>query len=467
MSKDPHIANIFSAEEEDCLSLEQMTAYQEDRLQGQEKHAVERHLLNCELCAMTIESLAENDAASIAAGAEEISDSAWDRLQHRESRKRRGDNFWLVSAASIALIITVGYFGFKGPSDEKIGEVMTHAMTETPLLQPDSDANNSIAMAENPQTEEQFGAVNALGEDLKQPATNEQNADPDAGVKTVIGGTDGIGSDRQRDNSSKESIKGSGEVKNLQAKPSPMPSATSNADMAAHSGMQPSKAVLAEPTAKDIAMKEAQPKRANDVKSVAEAKKRDANLESESSFDDMADGDFAASEEMVTSGRTNERLEDVVVVDARRKNEKQAKTAEKSKAIQAAPTGNAGMTAPAPAAPATNFYADGITDYEQGNFQEAAAKLRKATEVTPDNLQAHLYAADAYLRVSQPHAALFHIERILALPGNSNFETAEWYKALALLQLKEGRKAQKQLESVIARNGKFKALAEDALKELK
>lgn len=467
MSKDPHIANIFSAEEEDCLSLEQMTAYQEDRLQGQEKHAVERHLLNCELCAMTIESLAENDATSIAAGAEEISDRAWERLQNRESRKRRGAIFWLVSAASIALLITVGYFGFQGPSEKEIGKAFSHAMEGTPKLQPDSDANNSIAMAENPPTEEDFESGNAVGEDLKQPEKDQQNTDPEAGVKTVIGGTEGIGTDRQMDNSSKESIKGSGEVKNLQAKPSPTPTATSNANVTIHSGMQPSKAVLAEPNAKDIAMKEAQPKRANDAKSGAEAKKRDVHLESESSMDDMADGDFAATEEMVTSGRTNERLEDVVVVDSRGKNEKQAKTTAKSKAMQTAPTGNAGMTAPAPAAPKTSYYADGITDYEQGNFQEAAANLRKATEATPDNLQAHLYAADAYLRVSQPQAALFHIERILALPGNSNFETAEWYKALALLQLKEGRKAQKQLEAVIARNGKFKALAEEALKELK
>ena len=118
-------------------------------------------------------------------------------------------------------------------------------------------------------------------------------------------------------------------------------------------------------------------------------------------------------------------------------------------------------------APAANYYADGISQYEQGNYKDAASNLRKATEATPGNLQAHLYAADAYLRVSQPQAALFHIERILAVPGNSNLEAAEWYKALALLQLKEGRKAEKQLGIVIARNGKFKALAEEALKELK
>jgi hypothetical protein len=82
-------------------------------------------------------------------------------------------------------------------------------------------------------------------------------------------------------------------------------------------------------------------------------------------------------------------------------------------------------------------------------------------------LEAHIFAADAFLRISQPQAALFHIDRVLAVPGNSHIEDAEWYKALAFLQLKEGNKAKKQLEKVVSAGSKYKAQAEKALAELK
>ncbi len=464
MSKDPHIANIFSAEEEDCLSLEQMTAYQEDRLQGQEKHAVERHLLNCELCAMTLESLAENDAASIAAGAEEVSDRAWDRLQNRESRKRRGAIFWIASAASIALLITVGYFTFSGPSDKEIGKAFSHAMDGTPKLQPDSQPDNSIAMVEEPTFE---SADNGLLSEEPQRVPGDASPDPTASSKSK--GPDNGLADTRNLQTGKDNLKGGSgvdEFKRLEAaKPTPAPVATGGVSPATEL-QQP--IALSDSRAKESPAKTVKPSYKEEKNAAKDEKKSVAVTENESSMDDYAGGDLD-NEDLGSSNKQEEMLTDVVVVSSKRDNDKQAKTAERSKNIATKPSANAGVTAsaPAPMAPAANYYADGISQYEQGNYKDAASNLRKATEATPGNLQAHLYAADAYLRVSQPQAALFHIERILAVPGNSNLEAAEWYKALALLQLKEGRKAEKQLGIVIARNGKFKALAEEALKELK
>lgn len=463
MSKDPHIANIFSAEEEDCLSLEQMSAYQEGRLQGQAKHLVERHLLNCELCAMTIESLAENDAASIAAGAEEVSDLAWERLQHRESRKRRGAIFWLVSAASIALLITVGYFSFKGPSDEKIGEIVTHAMTETPLLQPDSETKSTIAMADEPQ----------MQPDDRKLAESEDLAMPTKPAPTTSPTVNAVGTDSRLESTKadprmaeKESLKGStgtAEMRNMQSQPLPtantggMPVPREAAPKVAAKPTLDAKEAVAEPVgaSKSVAAKK---------ESAKDEAKRIALAEESKSYDDLSDGDYAGAEDIRTTNDDGAGVQlDQVVVASERSRDKQGKASKvKTDANQGRTIDNV-----APSAPSTNYYADGIIEYEQGNYREAAANLRKATEATPGNLQAHLYAADAYLRIAQPQAALYHVERILATPGNSSYETAEWYKALAYLQLKESRKAEKQLEQVIARNGKFKALAEEALKELK
>jgi tetratricopeptide (TPR) repeat protein len=109
---------------------------------------------------------------------------------------------------------------------------------------------------------------------------------------------------------------------------------------------------------------------------------------------------------------------------------------------------------------------EGLLSYREGRFAEAAEHLRKATEATPGNLQAHLLAADAYLRIKQPQAALYHAGRVLSQPGNSYFEDAEWYKALALIGLKEGKKAKPLLLKIKEGKGKYAEKAAKALETL-
>ncbi|MFM2376397.1 MAG: hypothetical protein RLZZ165_1494, partial [Bacteroidota bacterium] len=154
MSKDPHITHIFSAEDETCLSLEQMTAYQEVRLEGHDRHLVERHLINCGLCAITFETLSETGAAHIATGAEEVAKLAWERVQAKETRRRRGAIFWIASAASIALLITAGYLSFRSPTNAKIENSLAEAMNVTPPLPTDLRSLDTIALAKNPEMEE-------------------------------------------------------------------------------------------------------------------------------------------------------------------------------------------------------------------------------------------------------------------------------------------------------------------------
>ena len=198
-------------------------------------------------------------------------------------------------------------------------------------------------------------------------------------------------------------------------------------------------------------------------------------------FDGEAERDISAADDGLTrvAGLANEEVAEELqsttysAASQKRLVEKPSKQA-KSRANNAVDLATkekaivAGVPAPAPAVVAADSsYAQGLISYKEGNYRDAAKDLRKATERTPNNLEAHIYAADAFLRISQPQAALFHIERILAVPGNSHIEDAEWYKALAYLQLKDASKAKRQLEVVVTRGGKYKAHAETALKNLK
>jgi hypothetical protein len=501
MSKDPHIANIFSAEEEDCLSLEQMTAYQESRLQGQEKHLVERHLLNCELCAMTFESLGEHGAESLAAGAEEVTERAWDKIQEGEKRKRRGAIFWIVSAASVVLLVTVGYFSMQGPSGKEMQDIAEGYMGEPRTI--DTSSQGLLADSETPEGETTNATSEGPHETILQPVEG-----PSAKSGIPENGMGAKGSIKRMDNglaaakSGKDAIHGGavaapnniaaedGDFSNDQKLAQPTPKPLTNTYSVMTNDPNRLGGLQMESLGDGMTSRD---KNSDDSKDYVSrslgkepamtTKKEESKEFAEDDQEGYADTDLGGGE--YSGGKLDEMAEEETVVMAeKRANADRVTVADERRNEVAkgrstkAKTFNAGADQPkaategavsitAPAAPRQDAYADGISAYEQGNYREAAAQLRKATEATPGNLNAHLFAADAYLRISQPQAALFHIERILATPGNSVYEDAEWYKALAYLQLKEAKKAQKQLETVIARNGKFKARAEAALNELK
>jgi hypothetical protein len=97
---------------------------------------------------------------------------------------------------------------------------------------------------------------------------------------------------------------------------------------------------------------------------------------------------------------------------------------------------------------------------------QAATYLRQASAASPSNLEAHLYAGISFLNINQPQAALFHLDRVLAVKGSSLQDDAAWYKALAHLKLNEGRKAESQLEDIVKKQGKHSAAAKAALEKL-
>lgn len=475
MHKDPHIAHMFSAEEEDCLSLDQMQAYQRGSLAGDERHAVERHLLNCELCTLTYESMAEHGAEAIATGARAVADMAWDRVAQQHQRKRRGAIFWIASAAAMALLITIGYFSLQGPSIDEMETTYSQGIGNTPPLKsPLSSDSQALAMnrehsaadeAAEPSAKMELGAPDRLGpaeyeatatEKRNTAMADERSTDPgdykkysesrdnalakDASnplqpaakptpaakndTRTAVGASslpkDGIGG---------APAGGKGSVANA-GMPAPSPSMVSGADKSIDLSEGPRKEVLAE---------NSQPVR------------RDLEMEDGESYDDYAGGKVMTS--------------DVVTVESKAADRARTSPA-KSKVSKRDEGAAMGRAVPQEAQEPANPYAQGIYDYNQGNYADAAQNLRKATERTPANLDAHIHAADAFIRISQPKAALYHIERVLAVPGNTYYEDAQWFKALALLQMHEGRKAKAQLEAIIASNGKFKAQAQTALDNL-
>lgn len=131
MSEHRHIGPLFSAEDEACLTHVQMKDYASGKISPAEKHHVERHLLNCELCALAFEGLADEAPEAVAEGVNAIVAEAWSRVGGLEQKRRRSAYVWMSSAAVILILILVGFFVIDQQQDQKLDQ-LADSMFELP-----------------------------------------------------------------------------------------------------------------------------------------------------------------------------------------------------------------------------------------------------------------------------------------------------------------------------------------------
>jgi hypothetical protein len=485
MADAPKIKYIFSAEDEDCLTLETMRAYQNGKLAAPALHQVERHLLNCELCSMAIEGIVGQPDTAIARGAAAISATAWSRVQPKQSR--RSALIWMSAAASVILLVAVSWIFLKPPSEDKMQAVFSEMIEETQA--DDQLRDKGIAQNRSVEFEE---AAPVDGTQLLPPPIEDSKRVPKAPYSDAVP---------------------------TQPLPLPRPAPASSIPFGVSSGKD---AVKGGATAKDAA-KASGPTRSNMDLDNNTFGGTIAN--SELSEDDASDEQELGTVVITSSAsrkeiQSNSSMDRITVRDKRASEDvrKPAKenfkspALEKKSAAKGKNSPSAGKTATvAPAAPTNKkdaYYADesgvkeerpllenitldgdagpkrladsigrsdgylatkydiGMDAYLRKDYVNAAANLRAAASETPSNLLAHLYAANSFLNIGQPEAAIFHLDRILAQAPNSYTEDAEWYKALAYLKMNDATAAKRQLIKVQDGGGKHSAKAKKSLDKL-
>lgn len=473
MADAPEIKHIFSAEDEDCLSLETMRAYTQGRLQPAARHGVERHLLNCELCSMAIEGIEGQPDAVIEAGATAISSAAWDRVQAKQ--KRRGAFIWISAAASVILLVGIGWAFLRPPTDEKMQAVFSEMIEETQaddtLLQ-DGIAQNRPSPDEAPYMEPMPAEV--------------ANESPTAATRQ---------GDIQR-KMAKDNVQYAPAPTAAPIKPGTLPTWGSSGPVSGKDALKGGTTASPRVFTADEAL-EAPP----------------VNSDFGATEDDAVAFEQEAQEEktaVISSNHAAGVTIDQMVIADKSKNKKlqeerrraDSKSAPMGKAVAAAPKSPAkeeaeakrdadgyladapmveSITLSSPASKPTIAMADsvalgrastgsafdlGMDAYLRKDYPTAATQLRAAAAQTPSNLQAHLYAANAFLNIGQPEAAIFHLDRILAQAPNSYTEDAEWYKALAYLKMNDASAAKRQLNKVQDAGGKHSQKARKSLEKL-
>lgn len=473
MADAPEIKHIFSAEDEDCLSLETMRAYTQGRLQPAARHGVERHLLNCELCSMAIEGIEGQPDAVIEAGAAAIASAAWDRVQAKQ--KRRGAFIWISAAASVILLVGIGWAFLRPPTEEKMQAVFSEMIEKTQA--DDTILQNGLAQ-NRPAPEEAAPMAPMLEEEVATESPTAVTRQGDIQRKMA------------KDNLSYAPVPTSVH----QQGPSPVRSSSS--PVAGKDAIKGGTAASPRVVAADEAL---------------EAPGEDSDFGS--TADDAVTIENEAQKEkavVISSNHTAGVTIDQMVIADKSKNKKlqeerrraNSKSAPMGKAVATAPKSPAkeeaeskrdadgyladapvmesitlSNTAPKPSpammdslslgrANTGSAFDLGMDAYLRKDYPTAAMQLRAAAAQTPSNLQAHLYAANAFLNIGQPEAAIFHLDRILAQAPNSYTEDAEWYKALAYLKMNDASAAKRQLNKVQDAGGKHSQKAKKSLEKL-
>lgn len=111
-------------------------------------------------------------------------------------------------------------------------------------------------------------------------------------------------------------------------------------------------------------------------------------------------------------------------------------------------------------------FLNGKHSYRNKDYSTAIYSFKKYFEKNKQNPQALLYCAISYLNVSNTDNALTLLNEVLEGGYSSYFEQANYYKALALLKQNNKQKAKKLLEKIVKQNGEYKTRAQEELTKL-
>jgi tetratricopeptide (TPR) repeat protein len=96
----------------------------------------------------------------------------------------------------------------------------------------------------------------------------------------------------------------------------------------------------------------------------------------------------------------------------------------------------------------TSNAAQAMRAYDQQNYAEAAARLKKEVEYYPDDNSLRLYLAVSYLMLGNHHAAVKPLLSEIATTENLTTVPAKWYLALSQIQHGEHNEARVLLKSI-------------------
>lgn len=115
---------------------------------------------------------------------------------------------------------------------------------------------------------------------------------------------------------------------------------------------------------------------------------------------------------------------------------------------------------------ANSTFDNAMKKYKAGQHQEAVTLFEKTLADDPSNADALFYSSVSYLALNKPDKALTNLNKVLAAKGHSYSDAAKWYKALAYVKKGDKKTAKILLQEIEKGTGAYRQKATQALKDL-
>lgn len=441
--------------EPECISEEMMIRYIKDELSSKEKHKVEKHVLDCSLCADALEGLMlVEDKSRIRPIIQNINQKVLrikpqTRVIWMDTRVRVA-----IAAGFALLIVSVFYFknelSDKGPGstvsenaatkeDEKSAEI-THTDSVS-FMGPEKPEMKDLVVANNMQEESKSLVPKSTGESNDVPK-DERNQNE--GLISVQDKTDetAVGSEKLKEK--EEDNKPTQDI----SKPNTVVSGN----------------VTSSGTTNDVSPSSAPPQTYQwntntDVKTVKK-EKEDSGKKNKSKTDSAPKKEQQEDEKLKQPLPSAQNVYySVETKDGQNNLDDLEKLSDKDSSKSTVTVGDTLSV--------VNYNSQAKKKFDVKDYSGAAALYEQTLVSSPNNSEALLYSAQCYIELNKTDIAVKKLDKLIASGGKDNVEAGKYYKALALLKKNDKEGAKKLLNDVIAADGKYKEKAQKQLETTK
>ncbi|MFH0866751.1 MAG: hypothetical protein V1904_11190 [Bacteroidota bacterium] len=421
--------NIFS--ETDCLSSGILIAYAEGRLEADEKHLVEKHLLDCQLCADALEGISSlKDKSKLKTSLAEISEKIDRYSKGRKTRIIHFDFRMRMAAAAVLLVFVGVTFLFRYYLIKQDREMVAQRTVEESY--PDKKEKDKITLNrdDHPNT-------------LLEPGLKDEKASEETRKVTVY-------------KNGQEQLKGANENITF------LPKGAIISDEGTGEAQQTFAGYYRSTIDANFSQSDTEKDTLTDI-----SKDNDGTLAYDKSEKRLEEAEQKNEVTMVsetkatttvtaTAGSNNNKT------NAPEKNTKKDLSKEKNNETPVV-AGNTGVVADELM---DQRYASGLQLYQNADYSGCLTQMQSYLGDASDDHSAYYYCGVSQYFLGQYDSAITSLSKVLKDKKNSFYETAQWYLSLSYIGKNDTSEAEKTWKDIVKAKGSFKTQAEEKLLEI-
>ena len=430
------VSNIF--EHTNCIPEETLLKYISDKLSPAQKHEVEKHLIDCELCSDAAEGFKLVDTKKIPSIISELNQKNQTRISRIDAKEvkivfLRQYRTQLAVAASLLLIVGLVWFFKSNISMKELDSTSSEKIFADQFEPPPSQSLTSPAEPQQLSEPEKINPVPVEHEPAQEPKASK---------------SDGKYRDADELSKSKKTLGNENRTEEVPEKDSDKKSQASSAIVSTTQSAagKPNQSVVAKMDTASTSLKEVEVTMNNT----------------------QADEDAVLSDKSAPKSKLKQEKKEPIASDNNLSGYFAAKPA-----ATPAPEPNARAVQK----PETSFQANysvslmapdsAMIKYDKQDYAGASYEFEKELKQNPGDEKTLFYSGVSYLSTGETDKAITNFSKVLQNKDGEYYDSAQWYLSLAYIKKKDTENARKNLTELKNNSkSKYQKQADETLKEM-